>query len=141
MHSRPPFAWLGESTLGPHPELPARSKQGARRYVDQLFEPIGSSDTTWARLNVAPFCLRLARALGDRVSYALTYEAIASERWRRYMKRAGPAADQCWRQLAMFYGKWFSTRCLRVSTEAEFGGAGGLAHSWAFDRAHRYIMS
>ncbi|WP_233176959.1 hypothetical protein, partial [Ralstonia sp. ASV6] len=88
---------------------------------EQLFEPIRSPDTTWAGANVALFCLRLAQARGDLASYALTYEAIASERWRRCMMCAGPAADQCWRQLAMFYGEWFSTLCLRISTEAELG--------------------
>ncbi|WP_233177117.1 hypothetical protein, partial [Ralstonia sp. ASV6] len=59
----------------PIPEFPARSKQCARRYVEQLFEPIRSPDTTWAGANVALFCLRLAQARGDLASYALTYEA------------------------------------------------------------------
>lgn len=114
-------SWRGPvSAMGvPIPEFPAHTKQSARRYVDQLFEPIGSPGTTWAGLNVALFCLRLAQARGDLASYALTYEAIASERWRCCMMCAGPAADQCWRQLAMFYGEWFSTLCLRLSTEAE----------------------
>lgn len=114
-------SWRGAvSAMGlPIPEFPTRSKQGGKLYVNQLFEPMGSGDTTWAGLNIALFCLRLAQARGDLASYVLTYEAIASDRWRRCMMCAGPAADQCWRDLAMFYGEWFSTLRLRVSTEVE----------------------
>nr|CCA86562.1 hypothetical protein RALSY_40788 [Ralstonia syzygii R24] len=114
-------SWRGAvNAMGlPIPEFPVRSKQSARLYVDRLFEPIGSRDTTWAGLNVALFCLRLAQARGELANYALTYEALASDRWRRCMLCAGSAADQCWRELAIFYGEWFSTLRLRVSTETE----------------------
>jgi hypothetical protein len=75
--------------------------------------------TTWAGANVALLCLRLAQARGDLANYALTYETIASEKWRLYMMSAGLAADEAWHQLAMFYGEWFSTLRLNAATESD----------------------
>ncbi|WP_143811182.1 hypothetical protein [Paraburkholderia piptadeniae] len=106
--------------MGTHiPELSARSMQSARQYVDQLYEPLRAQHTIWAAANVALFCMRLAQACGGLANYALTYETIASERWRHCMMGAGTAATDTWQRLRLFYGEWFSTLQLHITKESE----------------------
>jgi hypothetical protein len=97
------------------PRFPDRSEISGLRYVEQLSELLkGGAKTIWAGINVAIFCLRLAQAQGHLAHYALTYEAIVSDKWHWF------GIDQpLLSKLLLFYGEWFSTLQLHVWMEAD----------------------
>lgn len=121
--------------LGVHiPSLPTRSKRSIKHYVDTLYQPVSSSKTCWAGLNVAVFCLRLAQARGDLGHYALTYETLMSDDWRFTMSMRFPELEVAWRQLRSFYDEWFSTLAISVTAQTDWHelldelGAYGLSY-------------
>lgn len=98
----------------PIPKFPDRSKASVAQYVELLSEPLRHLNTMWAGVNVAIFCLRLAQARGNLALYALTYETLIDDRWSWYARSQSELG-----KLLLFFGEWFSTLQLHVSTEAD----------------------
>jgi len=102
------------------PSRPTRSPRSIRQYIDALYRPISASETCWAGLNVAVFCLRLAQAKGDLSHYALTYETLMSDKWNLTISTRFPGLEGAWQHLRTFYDEWFSTLAISVTAQTDW---------------------
>ena len=102
------------------PPRPAKTQASINRYVSALCAPLLSTDTSWAALNVALFCLRLAQAKGDLVHYVLTYETLMSDEWEHSLLSGGDEVNLSWPNLKRFYDEWFSTLAVSTSSVSDW---------------------
>lgn len=115
-------SWRGAvETMGVAiPNFPVCTPDNAKQFVQRLMEPLADRKT-WAAINVALFCLRLAQARGDLIYFTLIYETIASTVWELNIMLTSPYSyERAWRNLMRFYTEWFSTLRLTLTNEADF---------------------